>query len=209
MVGFLSDLQTFVMQLHFYICRITIVLQFWKKEHIDKHFNLINGLYYINGYLLQQVCMCLFDIELFWTFQTYYSQGSYVVGIKLITMGKSPGKWLRSLLPGKKSSKSGTSKVGDTIQFCIELNYPSGSAFCLLSACFIVKWICPYFTLVCQELKASFVLLLVRNCYYFIVQWIHKLVANFLLLLEQNWVRFILRNVKLLPLEFSSSHQEQ
>lgn len=36
--------------------------------------------------------------------------GSYVVGIKLVTMGKSPGKWLRSLLPGKKSSKSGTSK---------------------------------------------------------------------------------------------------
>lgn len=32
------------------------------------------------------------------------------MGVKLITMGKSPGKWLRSLLPGKKSSKSGTSK---------------------------------------------------------------------------------------------------
>lgn len=30
--------------------------------------------------------------------------------VNLITMGKSPGKWLRSLLPGKKSSKSGTSK---------------------------------------------------------------------------------------------------
>lgn len=32
------------------------------------------------------------------------------MGVKLITMGKSPGKWLRSFLPGKKSSKSGTSK---------------------------------------------------------------------------------------------------
>lgn len=32
------------------------------------------------------------------------------MGVKLITMGKSPGKWLRSLLPGKKFSKSGTSK---------------------------------------------------------------------------------------------------
>lgn len=84
------------------------------------------------------------------------TQGSYIVGVKLITMGKSPGKWLRSLLPGKKFSKSGTSKVGDTSQFSFALNYPSGFAY-----------ICLLYSKVdlCQDLETSFVSVKVFTSY--------------------------------------------
>lgn len=36
-------------------------------------------------------------------------------------MGKSPGKWIKSVLLGKKSTKSGSTKVNESVRTSIKL----------------------------------------------------------------------------------------
>lgn len=71
-----------------------------------------------------------------------WNTGFTVSDIGLSAMGKSPGKWIKTLLFGKKSSKSNFSKVRNLFSFNLRWFYPllSFNCRCCLWARLSLTW---------------------------------------------------------------------